>query len=38
LSADAKSLVQTHITCTTQVDKNTQNRTFYNGICPTRAY
>jgi len=26
------TLAQTHTFCTTQVDKNVQNRTFYNGI------
>jgi len=32
LSADTKSIVQTHSFCTTQVDKNVKNRTCYNGI------
>ena len=32
LPADAKPIVLTHSSCTTQVDKNRQNRTFYNGI------
>jgi len=32
LPAYTKSIVQTHTVCTTQVDKNRQNRTFYNGI------
>jgi len=27
-----KSIVQTHTLCTTQIDKNRQNRTLYNGI------
>jgi len=27
-----KSIVQTQTVCTMQVDKNRQNRTFYNGI------
>jgi len=31
LSADTKSIVQTHTFCTTQVDKNIQNRAFCNG-------
>jgi len=29
LPADKKSILQTHIVCTTQVDKNWQNRTFF---------
>jgi len=32
LQADTKSIVQTCTPCTTQVDKNRQNRTFHNGI------
>jgi len=33
LPEDTKPIVQTHIFCTTmQVDKNIQNRMFYNGI------
>jgi len=32
LSADTKSILQTHIFCTTQVDENVQNRMFYNGV------
>jgi len=32
LPADTKSIVQTHTFCATQVDKNIQNGTFYNGI------
>jgi len=32
LSPDTKSKVQTHTFCTTQVDKNRQNRMLYNGI------
>ena len=32
LSADTKSIVQTHTFCTTLVDKNKQNRTFYNSV------
>jgi len=32
LSADTKPIVQTHTFCTTQVDKNRQNRMFYNGV------
>jgi len=32
LSADTRSIVQTHTFCARQVDKNIQNRTFYNGI------
>jgi len=32
LSADTKSVVQTHSFCTEEVDKNVQNRTFYNSI------
>jgi len=32
LPADTKSIVQTHAFCTTQVDKNIQNRTFYYGV------
>ena len=32
LSADTKSIVRTHTFCTTQVDKNIPNRTFYNGV------
>jgi len=32
LSADTTSKVQTHTFCTTQVDKNAQNRTFFKGI------
>jgi len=31
LPADTKSIVQAHTFWTTQVDKNIQNRTFYNG-------
>jgi len=31
LPADSKSTEQTHNFCTTQVDKNISNRTFYNG-------
>jgi len=27
-----KSVVQTHTICTTQVDKNRQNRTFHSGV------
>jgi len=30
LEADTKSIVQTRTVCTTQVDKNRHNRTFYN--------
>ena len=32
LSADTKSIVQTHTFCSPQVDKNVHNRRFYNGI------
>jgi len=32
LSPDTKSILQTHTLCTTQVDKNRQNRMLYNGI------
>jgi len=32
LQADTKSIVQTQTVCTTQVDKNRQNSTFYNGV------
>ena len=32
LQADTKSIAQTHTVCTTQVDKNRQNRTFYSGV------
>jgi len=32
LSADTESIVETHTFCTTHVDKNVQNGTFYNGI------
>jgi len=32
LPADMKSIVPTHTSCTTQVDRNIQNGTFYNGI------
>jgi len=32
LPADTKSIVRTHTLCTTHVDKNRHNRTFYNGI------
>jgi len=30
--ADTKSIVQTHTFCTTLLDKNRQNRTFYNSV------
>ena len=32
LPADTKSMVQTHTFCTTLVNKNRQNRTFYNSV------
>jgi len=32
LSADTKSTVQTHTFCTTLVNKNRQNRKFYNSV------
>jgi len=32
LPADMKPTVQTHTFCTTQVDKNRQNKMFYNGV------
>jgi len=32
LQADTKSIAQTHTVCTTQVDKNRQNKTFYNSV------
>jgi len=32
LSADTKSIVETRTLCTALVDKNVQNRTFYNSI------
>jgi len=36
LFSDTKSIVQTHTLCTTQIDKNRQNRTLYNGIWTVR--
>ena len=32
LPADTKSIAQIHTMCTTLVNKNTQNRTFYNSV------
>jgi len=32
LTADTKSIVQTHTFCTTLVNKNRRNRTFYNSV------
>jgi len=32
LQSDTKSIVQAHTVCTTQIDRNRHNRTFYNGF------